>query len=195
MNTTPTQAELAFDERSPDAREQLRGVFDYNALNGVLIWKRRTDGARTMNSRNAQFAGRPAGCKHVQKGGYKKAIVIQMRKAVRPGTKLAHRLIWIWHHGPIPKGMQIDHKDGNPFNNLIENLRLATPLQNSANNCGRKNRIHDLPHGVRLCGGKYQSYVIKEGKYHHCGTFLNSSDAYEARRIKASELYGEFNRY
>ena len=44
---------------------------------------------------------------------------------------LAHRIVYLWHHGNVPEF--IDHIDGNPLNNRIENLRPATKLQNSWN--------------------------------------------------------------
>ena len=44
-----------------------------------------------------------------------------------------HRLVWMLNFGAIPPGMQIDHIDRNPSNNLIENLRLVTASQNLYN--------------------------------------------------------------
>lgn len=44
---------------------------------------------------------------------------------------LVHRLIFLLHHGYMPK--RLDHKDRNPLNNRIENLREATHFQNMAN--------------------------------------------------------------
>jgi len=41
-----------------------------------------------------------------------------------------HRVIWEYFNGPIPTGYEIDHIDGNPCNNKIENLRLLTHIQN-----------------------------------------------------------------
>jgi hypothetical protein len=45
-------------------------------------------------------------------------------------TFKAHRLVWWWHHGPVPDGLQIDHIDGDKSNNRIENLRVVTQAEN-----------------------------------------------------------------
>lgn len=42
-----------------------------------------------------------------------------------------HRLVWQMFVGEIPKGMTIDHIDGNPSNNTITNLQLLTPRENT----------------------------------------------------------------
>lgn len=44
---------------------------------------------------------------------------------------LAHRLIFMMFYGYLPK--HIDHIDGNPANNLIENLREVTNTENCQN--------------------------------------------------------------
>lgn len=41
-----------------------------------------------------------------------------------------HRVVWEAFNGPIPKGMQVDHKDGNKKNNRLDNLQLLTAKQN-----------------------------------------------------------------
>lgn len=36
-----------------------------------------------------------------------------------------HRLVWEQHHGPIPDGFEIHHRDRDVRNNRIENLELS----------------------------------------------------------------------
>lgn len=48
-------------------------------------------------------------------------------------SKRLHRLVWETFNGEIPQGMQIDHEDGHPENNCLDNLRLATAKENSNN--------------------------------------------------------------
>lgn len=44
-----------------------------------------------------------------------------------------HHLVWEAFNGPIPKGMEIDHIDGNPSNNSLENLRAVSHQTNMLN--------------------------------------------------------------
>lgn len=66
--------------------------------------------------------GKRAGC--VRKDGY-----VQIRFKYK--FYLAHRLIYSFHFKDVPN--VIDHVDGNPSNNKIENLRPATMTQNGYN--------------------------------------------------------------
>ena len=47
-----------------------------------------------------------------------------------------HRLVYEAFVGEIPENMTIDHIDGNPYNNRLDNLRLATIRKN----CGYQNK-------------------------------------------------------
>ena len=44
---------------------------------------------------------------------------------------MAHRMIWESVHGPIPDGMQINHKNGIKHDNRICNLEVVTPSENT----------------------------------------------------------------
>ena len=56
---------------------------------------------------------------------------ISLRVRNRQVNTLAHRLVWFHFHGPIAAGLQVNHIDGDGFNNAPENLELATPAENS----------------------------------------------------------------
>jgi len=54
------------------------------------------------------------------------------------GTKSTHRYVWEQHNGKIPKGYYIHHKDGDSFNNKIENLELISPEEHRYIHAGYK---------------------------------------------------------
>jgi len=104
-----------------------------------------------------------------------------------------HRIVW-WLHGfCIPEGMWIDHKDRNPSNNKIDNLRLATKSQNCANSKLPKDNKSGFK-GVRF-RGKYKKWVAEyhsSGKKKHIGNFdcpVMAAEAYDRMAIKE---FGEF---
>lgn len=51
-----------------------------------------------------------------------------------------HRIIWESFNGPVPEGYEINHIDGNPHNNALDNLELTTHKENcrKANHRGMK---------------------------------------------------------
>lgn len=85
----------------------------------------------------------------------------------------AHRLIFLMQHGYLPEF--IDHIDGNPSNNQLDNLRAATHQQNlyntklsTRNNSGTKGiHWHKLSKKWRVIlsiGGKKQHIGLFEDK-------------------------------
>lgn len=100
----------------------------------------------------------------------------------------AHRLIWQMFNGPIPEGMLIDHIDGDVYNNRIENLRIATRLQNNVNS--KSNR--GLPKGVSKVGNRYRARLKHLDTWYSLGSYATPEEAAEAYNNKANELHGEF---
>lgn len=49
----------------------------------------------------------------------------------RVGSAMAHRVIWIASNGPIPEGLEINHKNGKKGDNRLDNLELVTPSENT----------------------------------------------------------------
>lgn len=98
---------------------RLKAVLDYDRHTGIFTWLRRNDLTPQWNGR---YAGTIAGCD--RGNGYVKI-------AIDDRSYHAHRLAWLYEHGTLP--VLIDHRDGDPSNNRIANLREATQTQNMRN--------------------------------------------------------------
>lgn len=133
---------------------------------------------------NTQFANKEAGC--IKPDGY-------VRVRVMGTMHQAHRIIYAMHHGPIPDGSEVDHVNGNPSDNRIENLRLASRSQNNQNRTVRRDSTTGIK-GVyrRRDGKKWVAEIKVEGKKIHLGNFLRIEDAQEAVRAAREGTHREF---
>lgn len=107
---------------------------------------------------------------------------------------LVHRVVWLLHRGAWPAG-NLDHRDGDRWNNRIENLRLASASQNAAN-CRTPENNRSGSKGVswnrRL--GKWHAYIGVRRKRIHLGFFDDFAAAAAAYRTAALLHHGEFAR-
>ena len=63
----------------------------------------------------------------------------RMIVTVKNGTIYEHQLVWLLFNGNLPsKPFSIDHKDRDPQNNNIDNLRIANQKQQQRNKNARK---------------------------------------------------------
>lgn len=105
----------------------------------------------------------------------------------------AHRLIWIMHNGDVPPGFLIDHKDSNPLNNSIDNLRLATYQQNAFNKSKNLNSSSSFKGVTRIdTYNKWQAQIQISNKSFYIGRFESEAEAKEAYDFVAKELFGDF---
>jgi hypothetical protein len=104
-------------------------------------------------------------------------------------------LIWIYNHGPIPCGSQIDHKNGDRSDNRIENLRLATNAENADNRqCANQRSVTGIRNVYWEKGrGKYRVQIIHRGKHYCFGLFDCKKIAEIVAIEKRAELKGEFS--
>ena len=94
-------------------KELIQEYFEYR--DGKLFWKKMLPKARNLINQEAGYTA---------KDGY-----ISLWFMGKP--RQAHRLIYLWHHGFLPKCL--DHINRNRADNRIENLRPATHTQNACN--------------------------------------------------------------
>ena len=155
-------------------QERARELFDY--VDGHLV-RRKSIQSRSM-------AGTVAGGKS-DLGRYIVSIDYRRYKV--------HRVIWLWHYGTLPP--EVDHMDGNPSNNKIENLRAADRLSNmknmrrpSTNTTGFK--------GVRFHkqSRKWTAQIVSDKKQKYLGIFETPEAAHAAYCSAALRLHGEFAR-
>jgi hypothetical protein len=103
----------------------------------------------------------------------------------------AHRLIWMMHHGFMPK--LIDHIDGNRSNNRIENLREADRNENSHNKSIHRNNTSGCK-GVtwHKKSGKWLAQIVCRGKHHYLGVYESIDQANNVVRKARDMLHGAF---
>ena len=80
----------------------------------------------------------------------------------------------------------IDHKDGNPSNDSIENLRIVTHQQNHFN------RTRAKGYYFHKKAKKWMAYIQINGKLKYLGYFENEEEAHQAY-LKAKEIYHIIN--
>lgn len=107
------------------------------------------------------------------------------------GRYLLHRIIFMMHHGYLPK--YIDHIDHDRLNNRIENLRECTFSQNRcntprqmSNTSGEKGVSWD-----KECRS-WHVRVSMNGKRMSFGRFKNFDEAQSVAIQKRKELHGNF---
>jgi hypothetical protein len=151
-------------------QQELLDAFQYK--DGNLYWKFSKQGVN---------AGQLAGAKH--KTGY---VQIQLNRKFM----YSHRAIFLMHYGHLPKF--IDHIDGNPSNNKIENLREATASQNCWNQKykGSASGFKGVTWNKQY--KKWQPQISANNKKFYLGKFLNLNDAILAYQNAAEKLHGKF---
>ena len=105
-----------------------------------------------------------------------------------------HRIVFLWHHGYLPE--LLDHIDGNPLNNRIENLRLATPAENIWNaRTPKTNTSGAKGASWHKKSSKWQVRICINSKEKHIGLFEDFELA-ELVAIMAREKYhGDFAKH
>jgi hypothetical protein len=154
--------------------ERLFEILKYDQETGDFIWVRHFHKSRI---------GKRAG--HIDKDGYR--VIIIDKKPHR-----AHNLAWIFSFGKPPDGI-LDHRNGDPRDNRIENLRECSVKENAFNS---KKNIKNTSgvKGVswRSDRNSWEAVVKVDGVRKFRRLFKTIEEAENAVRIAREEFHGEF---
>lgn len=151
---------------------QVKVSFTYDPTTGIF-------------TRNHPCKGHRAGevCGALRKDGY---VVIGWGKQ----KILAHRLAWLYTYGSWPTEC-IDHINGNPTDNRINNLREASQSENTQNR--RKACVDNKSGllGVHWCtrDSKWIAQIMFNNKKTFIGAYNTDVEAAEAYLAKKRELH------
>ena len=99
-----------------------------------------------------------------------------------------HRLIM-----DAPKGMDVDHINGNPLDNRKSNLRICTHTENNRNRGANKNNTSGYKGAYwHKQNKKWRAQIVRNNKAIHIGLYESKEEAARAYDKKAKELHGEF---
>jgi hypothetical protein len=97
----------------------------------------------------------------------------------------------MFHHGWLPP--QLDHVNGNPRDNRIENLRPATRSQNALNRCAqRRNKVGVKNVVYNPAKRKFEVRLMVGDKNTHFGMFSRLEDAATAAAQARTAAHGDF---
>lgn len=163
-----------------DAREISR-LICYNPETGVFTYKPR-DGD---NSFNAKIAGKHAGRR--RSDGY---VTVKLYGRHYQAARLA----WACMKGEWPPG-EVDHINGVPSDNRMENLRQATHQQNAMNRRRRSDNTSGYK-GVSFNkqAGKWQATICISGRNCYLGLFASAEEAAAAYQAAAPQFHDQFAR-
>ena len=153
--------------------EEVRALLDYDPATGLFRWRR----AVAQRVR----VGAIAGSRNV--GGYT-YIGIDGRRY------LAHRLALLYVTGAWPAA-GVDHRDGDPGNNRLANLREATQAANLQNLAKQSRPTSSRYIGVSWENSRrrWRAEIQHEGKPWRLGRFATEELAYAAYLAAKAELH------
>lgn len=86
-----------------------------------------------------------------------------------------------------------DHKDRNPLNNRMENLRTASSSENARNSSvSKRNTSGVIGVSYYTQGNKWRSYIMYNKEFVSLGYYNDINDAIRARLVAEQKYFGDF---
>ena len=155
-------------------QQMVLDCFEYR--DGLLYWR------GVIHPNKQYLLAKPAGSMHVT--GYRH--VTWLNKPMK-----AHRLIFLMHHGYLPK--EVDHINGDRADNRVENLRPANRSENQCNRGALASNTSGFP-GVSW-HKKSKAWVVrvmKNGKSNLIGYFKDLELAGLVAEEARTKFHGEY---
>lgn len=150
-------------------QEYLQSILDYNKDTGIFTWLK-------FRASNKVKPGDIAGTVNKRKYRY---------ISINNKDYKAHRLAWLYVYGTWPKN-NIDHINGDPSDNRIENLRDVTQVVNAKNMIMHRNGKL-LGTSFHKPTNKWRSFIMLNKKFKHLGLYNTQQEAHEAYLREASK--------
>ena len=174
--------------------DRLREIVSYNSETGEFTWLSRPVTHWCHKAWNAQWAGNVVGLTIARSSshpGCKHYALIRLSGRAYG----AHRLAWLFVTGVWPVA-ELDHRNNNPLDNRICNLREATHAENQRNKGPMSNNrlgIKGVSYSATRLGlKKYKAQIKHDKKTKHIGWFETAELASAAYVVVAQRLHGEF---
>lgn len=142
-----------------------------------MEWKPAADrGAHyeVSDSGLVRFAGGRELKQSTDRDGYRK---VSLYRGGKPRQWLVHRLVLITFTGNPPVGHEVLHRDGNPENNRLSNLRWGTRAENIRDQVG---------HGTHINGGKSRCHMGHP--FDSANTYFKSDGARQCRTCQRAAV-------
>jgi len=151
----------------------LARLLRYEPGTGTFTWRPRERGDDIQYMKfNKSVAGRPA---FTRKNAHRYLI-----EKMFGLTYAAGRVAWCLHYGRWPDNF-IDHINGDPTDNRIDNLRDVEASENARNCAMPVNNTSGIVGVSRARSGKWIARILYNRRHHHLGTFASKEEAAAAR--------------
>lgn len=168
---------------------EVRLLLDYDPATGRLCWRHRDVSLFSGNPREADIAARKWNSRHAGRPALNSLSNGYLTGHINYTQVYAHKIAWLHHYGyTVPKGMYVDHVNGDRSDNRIANLRVVTPRQSMFNMPPRG--IASSYKGVKYDKrrGHWYARIRVEGVDVSLGRFSSEDAAAEAYK-RAAETY------
>lgn len=178
--------------------EFLEECFEYNPDTGLLKWRVRPehhfpDKPAEFLRWNNRFAGTPVGTKNPTIRGDHARLQFDLLYQGKRCVIANHIVIFALMKVDVPCHLEVDHINGDGWDNRWANLRLASRQDNCRNRRKRRGHCENMPKGVFSTGVSFRAKIgIAPRKYLNSPLFTSPEEAQGWYLEMAQKCHGVF---